>query len=293
LQEGPTDVFGAPFDRTSLFAAASAVALGVLLAAPPAHAQGKLDARFTATLAGVPIGKGALVIDVAGDQFTVAASGRTTGLLRVFASGQGSGASRGDIVGGLPVPASYAANIQSRKKNDEVRITLTNGNVRDFKAEPPSSPDPDRVPVTAAHRRGVIDPMTASLVQVPGNGSPISPEACRRSASIFDGRMRYDLKLEFKRMESVKTEKGYSGPVVVCATYYTPIAGHIPDRAAIKYLARLRSIEVWFAPLAGTRMLVPYRISIPTPLGLGVVEATQFVSAPQPPRPTPTNAKTQ
>ena len=37
-------------------------------------------------------------------------------------------------------------------------------------------------------------------------------------------------------------------------------------------------MEVWLAPIAGTRVLVPYRISIPTPLGLGVLQATQFVS---------------
>jgi hypothetical protein len=35
---------------------------------------------------------------------------------------------------------------------------------------------------------------------------------------------------------------------------------------------------------------VPYRVSIPTPIGLGVLQATQFVSMPQPSR---TNAKTQ
>jgi hypothetical protein len=39
----------------------------------PAAAQGKLDAKYTATLAGIPIGKGVWVIDIAHDQFTAAA----------------------------------------------------------------------------------------------------------------------------------------------------------------------------------------------------------------------------
>ena len=43
-------------------------------------------------------------------------------------------------------------------------------------------------------------------------------------------------------------------------------------------------MEVWLAPVAGTRVLVPYRISIPTPIGVGVMQATQFVSVAQPPR---------
>ena len=41
-------------------------------------------------------------------------------------------------------------------------------------------------------------------------------------------------------------------------------------------------MEVWLVPVAGTRVLVPFRFSVPTPLGLGVLEATQFVSTPLP-----------
>ena len=55
----------------------------------------------------------------------------------------------------------------------------------------------------------------------------------------------------------------------------------MPDRAPIQYLANLREIEVWLAPIAGTRVLAPYRVAVPTPLGLGVMQATQFVSNPQ------------
>ena len=67
-------------------------------AASPALAQGRLDARYSVTLSGMPVGKGSWVIDIAENQFTAAASGATAGLLRVFASGQGSGASRGYMV---------------------------------------------------------------------------------------------------------------------------------------------------------------------------------------------------
>jgi len=52
----------------------------------------------------------------------------------------------------------------------------------------------------------------------------------------------------------------------------------VPDRVALKYVAAQRNMEIWFAPIAGTRVLVPFRVAIPTPLGTGVVEATEFVS---------------
>jgi hypothetical protein len=118
----------------------------------------------------------------------------------------------------------------------------------------------------------------------------MAPETCQRSTAVFDGRMRYDLKLAFKRMDRVKAEKGYQGPVVVCTVSFTPLAGHIPSRSVIKYLTSMDEMEVWFAPVAGTRLVVPFRISLPTPLGIGILEATQFVASPAP-RVTPTNAK--
>ena len=111
--------------------------------------------------------------------------------------------------------------------------------------------------------------MTASLIRVPGNGDLMRPEACQRAISVFDGRMRYDLKLAFKRMDRVRADKGYDGPAVVCAVQFTPISGYVPSRPAIKYLIQQRDIEVWLAPIAATRVVVPFRLIVPTPLGTG------------------------
>jgi hypothetical protein len=52
----------------------------------------------------------------------------------------------------------------------------------------------------------------------------------------------------------------------------------------IKYLSSQRNMEVTFVPLAGTRILVPYRVVVPTPLGTAMLEATQFVAQAMPPR---------
>jgi hypothetical protein len=263
-----------------LFAAAF-----VLLAAPhPASAQGKLEAHYEATLAGIPVGRGAWTIDIADDQFTASAFGGTAGLLKAFAGGTGTGASQGRIVNGALVPTNYSATTTTSKKSEAIHMVLTNGNIREYAIEPEPPVDPDRIPVTDAHRRGVYDPMTGSMLRVPGTADPLSPDACRTAAAIFDGRMRYDLKLDFKRMETVKAEKGYHGPAVVCSIYFTPVAGYIPDRPVIKYLAAQRNIEIAFVPVAGTRILVPFRLVIPTPFGAAMLEATQFITQATPPR---------
>ena len=275
--------------RPAIGVAATVFAVSV---ADPALAQGRLDARYSVTLAGVPVGKGAWVVDIAENQFTAAASGTTAGLLQVFASGQGSGASRGLLVGGNLVPATFAASITSSKRTEEIRITLGSGDVKDVSITPETPDDPERIPVTEAHFHGVSDPMTGSLIRVAGTGNPVGPQACQRTTPIFDGRMRYNLQFVYKRMEQVRAEKGYEGPVVVCAVYFVPVAGFVPHRSSVKYLSAQRDMEVWFAPVSNTRVLVPYRVSIPTPVGTGVMQATQFVSVAQP-RAAAVGTKTQ
>lgn len=265
-------------------------ALASLLVLPhPSFAQGRLDAQYEATLAGIPVGKGAWVVDIADDQFSASVSGGTAGLLKAFASGSGTGAAQGRVVGGALIATNYVASTTTSKKIESIHIVLANGNVKEYGIEPQPPVDPDRIPVTDAHRRGVYDPMTGAMLRVAGAGDPLTPDACRTGAAVFDGRMRYDLKLDFKRMDNVKAEKGYRGPVVVCALYFTPIAGYVPDRPVIKYLAAQRNIEIAFAPIAGTRILVPFWMKIPTPLGLAMLEATQFISTASPPRVAKTN----
>jgi hypothetical protein len=259
--------------------------LGVALPMPhAAQAQAKLNARYVVTLGGLPIGRGAWIIDINNDEYTAVANGRTTGLLSVISNGEGTTAARGHVVRGNLVPSTYVSTMMSDRTAEEMRVTLAGGNVKESVIEPEPPPHPDRIPVTEAHRKNVTDPMSGSLARVAGTGDVLSPEACNRKLSLFDGRLRYDLKLAYKRMDTVKADKGYAGPAAVCAIYFVPIAGYIPDRKAIKYLIAQRDMEVWLVPIAGTRFVVPYRLSIPTPLGLGVLEATQFVATPQPTR---------
>lgn len=271
-------------------AAAFLVAALVADGGHTAGAQGRLDAEYVATVSGIPVGHGSWTVEISDKAYSAAASGATAGLLKIFSGARGSGTSHGTISGAGPVPTSYVATIVDDRHVDEVRIALAGGNVTEFSAEPPLTPLPERIPVTDADRHNVVDPMTSALSRVGGNGDPISPAACQRKVAVFDGRVRYDLHSEFKRIETVKAERGYQGPAVVCALYFQPISGYVPDRAAVRYLVELHDAEVWLAPIAGTRVLVPFRVAMPTPLGQGILQAKQFVTIAQPTRAA---AKTQ
>ncbi len=248
----------------------------------PASAQGRLEARYEASLAGVVVGKGDWAIEISDDQYSASASGGSSGLLKMVSSGKGATIAQGRMVSGQFVPATYVSTITSDKKSETIKLLMAGGSVKEFGIEPQPPAMPERLPIIDAHLRNVIDPMVGSMVRVPGTGELVSQDACRSNASVFDGRMRYDLKLDFKRMEQVKAEKGYSGPVVVCAVYFKPISGFVPNRPSIKYLEAQRNMEVWLAPIAGTRVLVPFKLSAPTPFGTAALEAIQFVTVATP-----------
>lgn len=248
-----------------------------------AQAQARLDARYVVTLAGIKLGEGSWLVDVTEDRFSAAAKGSTSGLAKIFSSGFGTTASRGAIKNGQLVPANYAIYVKWGKRSEDLRMKIADGAIKELSIVPPAIEHPDRIRVTEAHRRNVLDPMTGSLLRVRGKGDLMAPDVCRQHAPIFDGRMRYDLTLAYKRTEQVKTD-GYSGPALVCAIYFAPLAGHVPNRAAIKYLIDQRDIETWLVPIAGTRVLVPYKVVIPTPVGQGVLQATQLAVSALPSR---------
>jgi hypothetical protein len=264
--------------------ATGAVLAGVFLslAAPTAAiAQARLDARYSVTLAGIKLGEGTWVVDVFEDRFSAEARGSTAGLAKFFSSGHGTTASRGTIRNGQFVPANYGIFVKWGRKSEDLRMKIADGAIKELTITPPMVEHPDRIRVTEAHKRNVLDPMTGSLLRVQGKGNLMAPEVCKQHAPIFDGRMRYDLTLAYKRTEQVKTD-GYAGPALVCAIYFVPLAGYVPDRRAVKYLIDQRDIETWLVPIAGTRVLVPFKVVIPTPLGQGILQATQLAVSPLP-----------
>jgi len=246
-----------------------------------AHAQTRLDAAYRVTLLGLSIGKFAGTLDVDQNRFVATATGATAGLLWIFASGHGDVTARGTVAAGQPIVSNYAMNIVAGEYSDDIQISFTGGKAREDIRGPAVSPNPNRVPLTDAHRVGVVDPLTALLIYVPGTGDTAVPKACERSVAVFDGRMRYDLRLSFKRIDQVKTDEGYRGPVVVCSIYFSPVAGYDPRRPGIKYLSAQRDMELTLAPIAGTRLLMTYRMAVPTPIGVGVLQAIRFDTQPR------------
>ncbi len=270
--------------------AAAALALAGL--SGPAGAQSRLEASYAATVGGLSFGSGSLVIDLGSREYAATGSGQVDGLMRLFSGTHGTIAAHGRLNREHPLPGSYRADVSTDQYDYVVHMEMQGGNVVDLIARPPMVPAPDRVPVTDAHRRGVLDPATAVIMPVAGSSDVLGPAACERTLPIFDGHQRFNVVLSFKRMDKVKAQAGYEGPAVVCTALYRPVAGHRPGRFAIRYLQERRDIEMWLAPIAGTRVVVPFRVSVPTLIGTAVIEAERFVAVPSGPVRRPAHAGT-
>lgn len=241
-----------------------------------ALADGRLEARYRMSLGGLELGRAALLVEIDDSSYIASGSGRLTGVVQAVSSGKGTAGARGTIARGTLAPRSFAMEAETDKKSEAIRLVMNGSGVTDMRVEPPVFPSADRVPVADKDKKGVFDPMTAALVLVPGTEEPVSAKACERTLAIFDGRQRYDLALSFERIDQVRAEKGYAGPAVVCRVAYRPVSGHKPNRSGVKYMMKNKEMYVWLAPVAGTRMLAPFRASVTTAIGVAQLEAEAF-----------------
>lgn len=253
-----------------------AVAIGTALHGS-VHAA-SLEADYAISLIGIPIGTATLngAIDAAGYKLSINA--KMTGLVGGVTSGRGAGTATGNLVQSRINPASFAITAASSSDTRTIRMALGGSAVQAIDISPPIDPKPDRVPVNDIHKRGIIDPISAFLMPVAAS-DPLSAATCNRSLPIFDGAARYDITMSYGGTRVVKIN-GYQGNVVVCNVRYVPIAGHRSERKATQFMAGNREISTWLAPIAGTNLVAPVRVSVKTMIGTAVIEATQFAADP-------------
>ena len=257
-----------------------------LFAAPPARAQGTLKAHYTISMTGVTFGEIVWRVDIGDPRYSTTASGKASGVLSVLVNGEGAVTAQGDIAAGRLDPLSFVSTIT----DDDGTITLQMDFAGGVASESITSQPPahaDRLAVSDADRRGVADPLSAVLIPTKLGGGAFAASDCKRTLKIFDGRRRYDLVLSYDRMDKVEIGRGYSGPILVCGVVLQPIAGYRADSMMVKYVAGRRNMELWFAPIAGTSIIAPVRVLMPTLIGTLKIEADRFEATASPITPAP------
>lgn len=262
-----------------------------LAATTGAAADARLEVHYEGSVTAIPVGQGEFVMDITDGGYAVVGSARVTGIAKLVSRGKGSVSANGNFIDGRLSPSSYTTKSESDKKKEDISISFANGDVSQYSVSPPTEESKDRIPVTESDRQVVVDPMSAAIVTVPSGTDMLARENCKRTISIFDGRQRYDLVFSYERVDTAKDIKGYSGKLLVCRVDYRPVAGYKPDKLNVKYMKDNKNIFVWLAPVAGTRVLFPARVSIVTLIGIVVVQAETFAIKPRDPILKNTDAK--
>lgn len=262
--------------KRSLIGAAMVVLLGVAGAEAEA-AETALKAEYLITIAGLTVGKADVEGRFTDSGYAATISGATYGISRFVSNAKAVLTGNGLIRGTSVLPATYNLDTNEKGFKTHVDMEMRSGSIVDLTAAPDLLPAPDRVPVTPVHIRNVLDPVGAFVVALNRTGPGIGPAACNRTVRVFDGWQRYDVKLTFKASKHVNGGPGaYSGEVFVCSARYVPVAGHRTERDSVKYMADNKRLEVQLVPIAGTRLLIPYRLVIGTKMGDLVILSRDF-----------------
>ncbi|MCW5724167.1 MAG: DUF3108 domain-containing protein [Maricaulaceae bacterium] len=259
-------------------AAAAALLLGGAAAGARgvSGAAGAVEARPTATV-NVRYTGSVMIFNVADihvasrfepEVYRATARFRTAGLASLFSSTDIEANVSGYRNGRGLVPWRYQHRNHAGSRNRLVEVNFPNG-VAEPNINPPfgSMGDP---PASPEERAGAMDPISA-LFSIALGATATNGELCRGRAPVFDGRARYNLRLEPGGTERVRT-RAWSGDAVVCRAFYEPVAGYEegkrPTDADIA-----QPIVMWLAPINGGEMHFPVRFRANAAYGGATIEA--------------------
>ena len=251
--------------------------VGVILGAAPATAE-TMRAHYTVSLVGLHIGDLHANGTLDPQSYKMALNAKLTGLAAMISNVKMALASSGLVKKGNLAPSAYATSAASASETRTLRMALSAGTVKAVEISPPPEPRAERVPVSDADKRNILDPTSALIMTVPAGEPLIGPTACNRVLPIYDGYARFDIQLEFAGTRDIAIA-GYSGPVSVCTARYRPISGHLSNSRSTQFMADNNEIEVWLAPVDHAHVVVPLHVSMPTLSGHLSIEAVEFETA--------------
>lgn len=266
----------AVFRRAKYFAVAAPVLIAGFAASLPAPQpvnaatpHSRLAAVYTIRFAGIKLGKFEVWSNLNEESYSLRGKGKLKFITGLLFEIKGGTTSAGAVTKNGPKPTSFTFDFKTKKHHGKLAMIFKGDAVSQVTAQPPFVENPKDIPVTAAHVKGVLDPMSAMFFTATATKRNADGSICPGRIPIFDGKQRFDLHLSYIKTVQVKKrgKRGYRGPAVVCRIKYVPIAGYKPGNSGIKFMMDTDKIEVWLIRVPKNGMYVPYYISIPTPYG--------------------------
>jgi hypothetical protein len=226
---------------------------------PTGLAPLKVNANYKITLNGFDLGTFSFKSNVGRTSYTLDTDVQISALLGVF-RWKGVTHSSGTVKAKSAQPADFRFDYESSVRNGSIAMGFGKEGIDRLTVLPVTGDAADTVPLTRAHLKDVLDPLSAILTLTHTD----APSPCGRKLAIFDGKQRFDIDLRFARQVPVEGMRGETA--VVCRVKYTPIAGYRPT-AETRDLASTNGIEITFRVVAAAKLMLPQSVTVPTAAG--------------------------
>lgn len=226
---------------------------------PTGIAPVRVDASYRITLNGFNLGTFQFKSEVGRNRYTLDTDVEISALLGVF-RWKGVTRTSGAIAARTPKPADFRFDYESTVRSGSVAMGFAGDGIERLTVLPTTVEPPDWVPLSAAHLKGVVDPLSAILAITHSDAAT----PCGRKLSIFDGKQRFDIALRFARKEPVVGLPDETA--IVCRVKYTPIAGYRANDET-RHLAETNDIEIVFRMVPAAKLMLPQSVALPTPAG--------------------------
>ncbi len=228
----------------------------------PAHVNALYRISFTAL---GDIGYFRFKSNIDGEAYTLSGEAKIDTTIFKY---DGKMSSAGAVPAAHTQPADYKFSFKQKvlfgkKQAKSVDMTFNDGAVRNVTLVPPDEPWRKVVPVTPAHLKSVLDPLSGVMALSLGNLA----EPCEQRLPIYDGRQRFDI---------VFTPSGRPPEVKgdhVCRVHLVAISGQKKGEGAADVVNG--DIELVLRPVPNANVIIPFKVTVPTIIGSAVLTSEQ------------------
>lgn len=233
--------------------------------------------KFNINYAGIYVGNATFTITTHDNDYQLDIQGSTAGIARLFSHGKGSLQSKGKIEDEKITSQSNFVEVVAKGKTARLDMEFDQGNLKSVAINPTKKPKKgkDYIPVLDKHLKSILDPASGLIVPLK-NDHPTGPQVCNRTLNVYDGETRFDIRLKYKSTRLIST-KGYKGKAFACALRYVPIAGHRKGHRSVEFMRKNKKMEVWLAPIKGTRLYTVIKIDVGSQIGRFIAWPQQFM----------------
>jgi hypothetical protein len=222
-----------------------------------------------------------LSADISATSYVIRTRAKASGMVDWFVNHNLFLTATGSVTPKGLAPARYVSTNQDGKKNRQVTVDFTGGDV--ITTAVPHFGDLGSPAATPEQKLQAMDPLSAIVhLTLHVDATPANP--CGGPLRAFDGKQRYDLVLSYAGRIQYKS-KAYKGPALKCDVTYVELAGFKAksDKQKAKDAKDIEWTNIILAELDGGAVTAPIKIEMRSKKrGKMTVEATRVSWGPAP-----------